>query len=75
MHDPAALVALDRYPLLDLAAAPMRAVLDWARGQLRARGACEVSDFLSAAGLAAMQADAQALAPTAYRGEAGGNMS
>ena len=64
---PAALVDLQRYPLLDLDALPMQEVLHWARAQLAATGACEVPDFLTTAGLAAVTADAQALAPRAYR--------
>jgi len=64
---PAALVNLQRYPLLDLDAAPMHEVLRWARAQLAATGACEVPDFLTPAGLAAVTADAQALSPRAYR--------
>lgn len=63
----AALVDLDRYPLLDPDGAAMAAVLTWARGELQARGACEVPAFLSPDGLAAVCADAQALAPSAYR--------
>lgn len=69
MQHPADLVDLDRYPILDLAGTSMREVLEWARAQLRGRGACEVSKFLSAAGLLAVRDDARGLAPTAYRGE------
>jgi hypothetical protein len=72
MSDPAALVDLVRYPILDLDGPPMRAVLAWARAQLRDTGACEVPAFLTPAGLAAIRADAQALAPTAYRSEGWG---
>jgi hypothetical protein len=64
---PACLVDLHRYPLLHLDAPPMQEVLRWARGQLAATGACEVPDFLTPDGLAAVTADAQALAPHAYR--------
>jgi len=64
---PAALIDLQRYPLLDLAVPAMQEVLRWARAQLAATGACEVPDFLTPAGLAAVIANARALAPQAYR--------
>lgn len=64
---PARLVDLERYPILDLDAPAMREVLHWTRAQLAATGACEVPNFLTPAGLAAVTADAQALAPRAYR--------
>jgi len=69
-HDsfaPEHLVDLTRYPVLDPASPAMQNVLRWARAQLAATGACEVSDFLTADGLAAVIADADALAPQAYR--------
>jgi hypothetical protein len=44
----------------------MAAVLAWARAQLRDTGACEVSDFLTSSGLAAITADADELAAGAY---------
>jgi hypothetical protein len=66
---PAHLLDLVRYPILDLKAAAMRDVLDWARARLRATGACEVPGFLSPDGLAAIAATADALAPRAYRSE------
>jgi hypothetical protein len=64
---PAALVDLQRYPLLDLDAPAMQEVLRWGRAQLAASGACEVPNFLTLSGLAAIAADARALAPRAYR--------
>ena len=64
--EPAHLVDLARYPILDLDAPRIGAVLAWARGQLRETGACEVSDFLSPSGLAAITADAEQLAAGAY---------
>lgn len=67
--DPASLVDLDRYPILAPDGTRLRDVLAWARAQLRDTGACEVPGFLNAAGLAAVRADAEHLAPTAYRGE------
>jgi hypothetical protein len=63
----AVMVNLERYPIRDLTGARMGAVLDWARGQLAATGACEVPDFVTPEGLAALVADARALAPQAYR--------
>ena len=64
---PETLVDLHRYPLCDLNAAPMPEVLRWARAQLAATGACELPNFLTPAGLAAVSTDAQTLAPRAYR--------
>jgi hypothetical protein len=64
---PATLVDLARYPILNLDAPAMQEVLRWAHAQLAATGACEVPNFLTPAGLAAVTADAQALAPRAYR--------
>jgi hypothetical protein len=55
--------------VLDLDGPKMAKILAWARGQLRETGACEVPEFLTAAGLAAMQADAEALESRAYRSE------
>lgn len=66
---PAELIDGARYPIEAPDSAALRAVLGWARAELRARGACEVPAFLSPAGLAAVRADAQALAATAYRSE------
>lgn len=67
MPTAADLVDLDRYPILDLESDRMRALLDWARGQLRETGACEVRDFITAPGLAALVTDARSVAPEAYR--------
>lgn len=67
--DPAGLIDLARYPILDLDGAAMAEVLAWARAQLRDAGACEVPGFLTAGGLAAVRADALRLAPAAYRSE------
>jgi hypothetical protein len=66
---PAHLVDLARYPILDLEAPRMCGVLAWARGQLRDTGACEVAEFLTPSGLAAITADAEQLAAGAYRSE------
>lgn len=73
MSDPADLVDLARYPVLDLDGAAMGEVLAWARAQLRDTGACEVPAFLTPAGLETIRADARALAPTAYRSEGYGS--
>jgi hypothetical protein len=63
----AALVDLDRYPILDLDGAAMGQVLRWAHAQLRETGACEVPGFIHAKGLAELVSDGRALAPRAYR--------
>jgi hypothetical protein len=63
----AALVDLERYPLLDPDGTRMREVLGWARQRLRASGACEVPDFITTAGLAALVEDAISLIARAYR--------
>jgi hypothetical protein len=63
------LVDLARYPILDPAGAALRDVLSWARAQLRDTGACEVPGFLTPHGLAALTAEAEWLAPGAYRSE------
>src|SRR5215470_19754759 len=69
MHGPEQLVDLARYPILALDSPAMRAVLEWARAQLHDTGACEVDGFLTPHGLAAVEADAESLAPDAYRSE------
>jgi hypothetical protein len=63
------LVDLDRYPLLDPGSRRMQEVLNWAREQVKATGACEVSRFLSPAGLDTVIADARDLSKTAHRSE------
>jgi hypothetical protein len=67
VDSPATLVDLQRYPLHTLDHPTMQQVLRWARAQLAATGACEVPNFLTPAGLAAVRADAHSLAPRAYR--------
>ncbi len=66
LASPAALVDLDRYPILDLAAPATRAVIDEGRAQLAAVGAAELRSFLRPEALQAVIADAERLAPTAY---------
>jgi hypothetical protein len=60
------LVDLDRYPLGDLAGEAGRSVVAEARRQLAARGAAELPAFINPAGVAALVADAEALAPRAH---------
>jgi len=67
MNSAAELIDLERYPVLTPDA--LRAVLDWAREQLRDTGACELPGFLSRRGLAAVEADSDTLATQAYRSE------
>jgi len=67
LRAPADLVDLGRYPLLDLASPGARAAIADARAQLRERGAAELPGFVHAAGLRALEAEAEALSPKAYR--------
>jgi len=64
---PESLVDLDRYPITDLNAPGAQTVLRTARSQLADMGACELPDFVRRAALDAMVAEADALAPQAYR--------
>ena len=65
--DPADLVDLQRYPLLDLDGPAGRALVDRSRAAMAADGACELPGFLTADGLEACVDDAVALAPAAHR--------
>lgn len=67
--DPASLVDLSRYPLLDPEGAVMASVLAAARGQMTEIGAAEFPGFLSSAGLAVGLADAEDLTSVAWRSE------
>src|SRR5215475_10922632 len=67
MNTAAELIDLERYPVLTPDA--LRAVLDWAREQLRDTGACELPGFLNRSGLTAVEADSDTLAAQAYRSE------
>ena len=69
--DPATLVDLDRYPILDLDAPAGRAVVAAAHRQFAATGAAELPGFLHAEGLAACVADAVAIEPLAHRSSGG----
>ncbi len=62
---PESLVDLARYPLLDLSTPAAQAVVRAGREQLAANGACELAGFLSPAGLAAIEADGDAVAQEA----------
>ena len=64
--DPASLVDLERYPLLDPESGAYRAAAGEARRQLKASGAAELPGFLSPAGVDALTRDADALAPRAH---------
>ena len=59
-------VDLDRYPVLDPAGTGLAAVVADARRQLADTGAVELAGFLTPGGVAAMVADADALAPRAH---------
>jgi hypothetical protein len=63
---PEALVDLERYPVLDLDSPVARAVVAEARVQLERTGAVELAGFVNPEGLAALVADAEALAPRAH---------
>lgn len=65
--DPAELVDLDAYPILERESASRKAVVERARSQLDAIGAAELPGFLSPAGLEAVLADAIACEPRAHR--------
>jgi len=65
---PEQLVDLDRSPVLDPDAAPYRRVV--AHAPMRAVGAAERTGFVEPAGVAALVADAESLAPRA-RGSQG----
>jgi hypothetical protein len=66
LHDPAQLVDLERYPVLDRQAGTYREVVARARQQLRDRGAAELEGFVSPAGVEALVRDADELAPRAH---------
>src|SRR5580658_7631335 len=64
--DPADLVDLERYPVLEPDSAAYGARVDDARGQMRRRGAAEIEGFVSPAGVAELVRDADALAGRAH---------
>jgi alkylated DNA repair dioxygenase AlkB len=59
---PATIVNLARYPIADLASAGAKAVIAEGRAQLARTGLCLFPEFVTAAALAAMAAEANALA-------------
>jgi hypothetical protein len=65
--DPASLIDLGRYPLLQPHRDAYVAVVDRARAGLRANGAAEIEGFIAPGALPALIADAEALAPRAHR--------
>jgi hypothetical protein len=65
--DPATLVDLARYPLLRPNSDEYARVVDQAQAGLRASGAAEIEGFIAPNALAALIADAEALAPRAHR--------
>ena len=64
--DVAALVDLDRYPVLDPTGPAYAALVDDARRQLVGTGAVELPGFVHTDGVEALVADAEALAPRAH---------
>jgi hypothetical protein len=62
------LVDLDRYPLKDLDGEAGRAMVASLRAQLANDGTCRLPGFLRPAAVTALAAEAEALAPMAYRG-------
>jgi len=64
--DVASLVDLDRYPVLDPSGPAFAALVDDARGRLVGTGAVELPGFVHPEGVAALVADAEALAPRAH---------
>lgn len=65
--DPASLVNLERYPIVDLTTAAARALVAAAREQVRSMGAAELPDFIRPQALPHLIADARRLAPSAHR--------
>ncbi len=64
---PEQLVDLDRYPVLAPGSTGYRQVVAQGQAQLAALGAAELAGFVSPAGVAALVADAESLAPRAHR--------
>jgi hypothetical protein len=64
--DPASLVDLSRYPLLQPGSGRYASVVADARSQLKATGAAELPGFVSVAGVSELVRDADALAPRAH---------
>ena len=68
---PTDLVDTGRYPVAALEGAAGQAMIAGLRAQLADDGACCLPGFLRAAAVAALAAEAEALAPLAFRGPAG----
>ena len=66
VSNPAELVDLGHYPVLEPDSQLYRAVVEVARLQMRERGAAEIEGFVSPAGVAELVRDADALAPRAH---------
>ncbi len=66
MGDMVDMVDLDRYPVLDPSLSGFESVVALARSQLTGTGMVELPGFLRPAGIEAMVADADALAPRAH---------
>jgi hypothetical protein len=64
---PAALVDLDRYPVLDLDGEAARGIIEDARAQLDATGAAELRGFVKPSGVDALIDDADCMATRAHR--------
>jgi hypothetical protein len=64
--DPASLVDLHRYPLLEPESDVYQAVVAHARSELKATGAAEIPGFVSPAGVAELVHDAEALVQRAH---------
>jgi len=64
--DPALLVDLERYPVLEPASPVLAGCVDAARRQVLDRGAAELPAFVTPAGVATLVADADALAARAH---------
>jgi hypothetical protein len=65
--DPATLVDLERYPVLDPASPAGRALARRCRAELDATGACELEGFLRPEATARMVRECESLAPRAHR--------
>jgi hypothetical protein len=70
---PADLVDLDRYPLLDVDGPRLTAVVDDARRELAATGACGLAGFVRPEAMPVVLADAESLALLAHRSGGLGN--
>ena len=67
---PADLIDLGRYPLTDLHREAGRTMVAGLRAQLAHDGTCRLPGFLRPAAVTALAAEAEALAPLAFRGPA-----